>query len=81
MRYGTGEMPSRRATDSVTGVISSTVVTLSRKADRNAVMTHRMMSSRSGSPRDIRTEWTANHWKKPVRASALASTIIPASRR
>ena len=32
MRYGTGETPKRRATDSVTGVMSSTVVTLSSMA-------------------------------------------------
>ena len=74
-------MPSRRATDSVTGVIRSTVVTLSRNADSPAVTTHRMRSRRSGSPCDIRTEWTASHWKKPVRASALARIIIPASRK
>ena len=66
MRYGAAEIPSRRATDSVTGVMSRTVVTLSRNADSPAVTRHRMRSSRSGSPRDSRTEWTASHWKKPV---------------
>ena len=81
MRYGIGETPSLRATDSVTGVMSNTVVTLSRKAETPAVTRHRMMSRRRGSPRDMRTECTASHWKKPVLARALASTIIPANRK
>ena len=38
IRNGTGGMPSRSQTSSVTGAISSTVVTLSSSADATAVM-------------------------------------------
>ena len=81
MRYGTGDTPSLAATARVTGVISTTVVTLSRNAETTAVTTARMISSRSGWPCDARTDRIASHSKNPVCARIPASTIIPASRK
>ncbi len=48
IRYGTGETPRRCATERMTGVIRTTVVTLSRNAERTAVTVARMSSSRIG---------------------------------
>ena len=80
-RYGIGEISRRRATDRMTGVIRTTVVTLSRNADRTAVTVARIRSSRIGWPRERMTDRIASHSKKPVLARTEAITIIPASRK
>ena len=81
IRYGTGEMSRRRATESVTGVISTTVVTLSRNAESSAVIVARISSSRIGCPSESITERTASHSKNPVLDRIDAITIIPTSRK
>ncbi len=55
-----------RAIDSVTGVSSTTVVTLSRTAESTAVATASITSSRNGSPRDRWMATPATYSKKPV---------------
>ncbi len=81
IRYGTGDTPSRRATDRVTGTIRTTVVTLSSAADRTAVSVASRISSSRGLPRAVATERCASHSKMPVRARMPAMTIMPASRK
>ena len=81
IRYGTGETPSVRAIDSVTGVSSTTVVTLSRTDDSSAVATARRTSSRNGSPRERWIARPATYSKKPVLRSPPARIIIPANRK
>ena len=56
IRYGNGLTFRVRAIDRVTGVSSTTVVTLSRTAARSAVRIDRMSSSRNGWPRE---KWMA----------------------
>jgi hypothetical protein len=51
-RYGIGETRRVLAIDSVTGVSSTTVVTLSRNAARIAVRSARTSRSRNGRPPD-----------------------------
>ncbi len=65
----------------MTGVSSTTVVTLSRKAESSAVIVDMAMSRRSGWPRERRTARTPSQRKKPVWRSAPAMTIMPASRK
>jgi hypothetical protein len=81
IRYGNGETRSVRARDNVTGVRSTTVVTLSRTAARTAVRTARTISNRYGSPPDAWIARPATYSKNPVRLSPLAMIIIPASRK
>ena len=81
IRYGAGEIPRRRATESVTGVIRTTVVTLSRNAETTAVTSERISRSRIGWPSDRTTDRIASHSKNPVRARIEAMIIIPTSRK
>ena len=66
---------------SVIGVSRTTVVTLSRKADRTAVNTVSETSRRNGFPSESRIAWPATYSKKPVFRSAPAMIIIPTSRK
>ncbi len=74
-------MSSRLATEKMIGVMRTTVVTLSRKAETIAVTAARMIRSRIGWPCDRRTERMARSSKNPVFARTDAITIIPASRK
>ena len=78
---GAARTSSVRATTSVTGASSTTVVTLSRKAEATAVMAQRINSTRTGLPRATFTVRIASHWKTPVLASVFAIIIMPASRK
>jgi len=81
MRNGSGFSRSCSVTKRVTGTTSTTIVTLSRKAELSAVTTQRTRRIRTGRPRPSRTAWTASHWKSPVSRRMLAMTIIPTSRK
>ena len=81
IRYGAGEIPRRRETERVTGVISTTVVTLSNSAETTAVTRARIRSSRIGWPADTTTDRIASHSKNPVRPRIDAMIIIPTSRK
>ena len=67
IRYGQGETSSVRAIDSVTGVSSTTVVTLSRTAESTAVATASIDAAAGTAPRETGGRPTpATHSKKPV---------------
>ena len=74
-------MPSVREIDRTTGVSSTTVVTLSMKADTTAVTSESAMSRRTGFPRESCAERTPSQRKKPVWRRAPAMTIMPANRK
>ncbi len=74
-------MPSRSQTSSVTGTISSTVVTLSRNADAVAVIRVSRIITRSGDPLALLAAQMATYSKTPVRRSTPTITIIPNSRK
>ncbi len=78
---GTAFTPSVSATTSVTGAISTTVVTLSRKAEATAVIRHSRISTRIGLPFAAFAERIAIQRKTPVSAIVLAMIIIPTSRK
>jgi len=61
MRNGTGSISNSSATSRVTGAKSSTVVTLSRKAEATAVTTAKMAMMAKGSPRAILAALTATY--------------------
>ena len=65
----------------MTGVRSTTVVTLSKKALTTAVTTDVKTSSVYGRALARRTASTAIHWKMPVLAVTFAMIIIPARRK
>ena len=66
MRKGTGRTPICSHTRSVTGAISSTVVTLSRAAEATAVMRHRRTITRKGRPPARLAAQIAMYSKIPV---------------
>ena len=72
--------PEAFAIESVTGTISTTVVTLSRKAEATAVTSERMTSSRAGAVGGL-----AGADREPLEDAGLgmmwAMIIIPASRK
>ena len=74
-------MSRRLATERMIGVIRTTVVTLSMKADTTAVTMERIRSSRIGWPCDSITDRIASQSKNPVRARTDAITIIPTRRK
>ena len=78
---GTAETLSVCATAIVTGAISTTVVTLSRKADVTAVMAQSSSSTPIGLPPAAFAERIAIHWNTPVLAIVFAMIIMPVSRK
>ena len=65
---------------SVTGAMTTTVVTLSRNMESTVVTTPRRMKRRSGSPRESRPARSARYSKKPVGSSSATRIIMPSSR-
>jgi hypothetical protein len=80
MRYGTTGTASRSHTRSVTGATSSTVVTLSSRADADPVNSTRMTIIRYGLPRARLAAQIATYSKTPVRLSTATTSIIPNNR-
>ena len=62
---GTGDTPIRSASSTVTGAISSTVVTLSRSADAIAVITTSRIMIAIGRPRARLADRMARYSKEP----------------
>jgi hypothetical protein len=81
MRNGVGLMSSRSHTSSVTGAMSSTVVTLSRNAEAIAVMRTSRTIIRNGEPLARFAAQMATYSNTPVRRSTLTMTIIPNRRK
>ena len=81
IRNGTGLIASRSHTSSVTGAISSTVVTLSSRADANAVTRTSRIMIRSGEPLARLAAQIAMYSKTPVCRSTPTMIIIPNSRK
>ena len=80
-RNGTGEVPSRSQTSSVTGATSSTVVTLSSRAEATAVSTTSMTMTRKGRPRARFADQIAMNSNTPVCLTMPTMIIIPSSRK
>ncbi|MOA44950.1 hypothetical protein D3C78_1672950 [compost metagenome] len=72
-------MRSCRVILKVTGTISSTVVTLSKKAEASAVITNKAISIRLGFPFANLADFTAAYLKSPVSAVIPTIIIIPTS--
>ena len=81
IRNGIGGAPSRSHTSSVTGAISSTVVTLSSRADATAVITISMTITANGRPRARLADQMARYSKTPVCLMTLTMIIMPSSRK
>ena len=81
IRKGTGLISSRSHTSSVTGAINKIVVTLSRKADANAVIKTSRIMIRSGEPFARFTDQIAMYSKTPVWRSTPTMIIMPSSRK
>ena len=78
IRKGSGESPICEATINVTGAIRSTVVTLSRKDDINAVDATSNTIVRIGEPFATLAHLIATYWNTPVPLRRFTRTIIPA---
>jgi hypothetical protein len=81
IRYGLGSISSSFAISSVTGVNSSTVVTLSRNAEATAVSAISITMMRNGLPSASFAQRTAAHSNTPVVDRTWTSTIIPINRK
>ncbi|OPZ90872.1 MAG: hypothetical protein BWY73_01228 [candidate division TA06 bacterium ADurb.Bin417] len=81
IRKGIGSSSSESAIRMVTGAMSSTVVTLSRKAEIRAVMAGKKSRISSGLPRAALAERMARYWKRPVFLATATTSIMPTSRK
>ena len=81
IRNGAGLIASRSHTSSVTGAISNTVVTLSSRADANAVTSTSRIMMRSGEPRARLAARIAVYSNTPVCRSTLTMIIMPNSKK
>ena len=81
IRNGPGLTPSRSQTSRVTGAISSTVVTLSKKAEATAVMSTSSTITRNGEPLARLAAQMATYSNTPVRRSTPTMIIMPSSRK
>ena len=81
IRNGTGGASIWSHTSRVTGAISSTVVTLSSRAEATAVSTTSSAMIRNGRPRARFATQMATYSKTPVCRSTPTMTIIPSSRK
>ena len=81
IRNGTGATSIWSHTSRVTGATSSTVVTLSSRAEATAVMTISIAMTRKGRPRARFAAQIARYSKTPVWRSTPTMTIIPSSRK
>jgi len=77
IRNGSGLILSWPAMAKVTGTIKSTVVTLSRRADRTAVIRERAASIFNGSPLELLAALTARYSKTPVCLVMPTMSIMP----
>ncbi len=80
IRNGAALMASRSQTSSVTGAISSTVVTLSSSAEATAVTSTSRIMIRSGEPLARLADQIAAYSNTPVWRRTLTMIIIPSSR-
>ncbi len=80
IKNGAAPIASRSHTSSVTGAISNTVVTLSNKADANAVTSTSRIMMRSGEPRARLAAQIAVYSNTPVCRSTLTMIIMPSSK-
>ena len=80
-RKGTGSSASRSHRRRVTGAISSTVVTLSSRAEATAVMMTRSTIIRNGRACARCADQMARNSKTPVCRRTPTITIIPKSRK
>ena len=80
-RKGTGLIARRSQTRSVTGAISNTVVTLSRRAEAPAVIKASRIITRSADPFARLDAQMAMYSKTPVCRRTPTITIIPSSRK
>ena len=80
-RNGIGLSANRSQRSSVTGATRSTVVTLSRSAEANAVMSTSRTIIRNGRPRARCAAQIARNSKTPVCRRIPTITIIPKSRK
>ncbi len=78
-KNGTGCRFRRRQRVRVTGPTKSTVVTLSRKADRQAVSTMSRAMMRHGRPRAARAQRMARYSKTPDCLTTATNSIMPSS--
>ncbi len=81
IKNGAGPISSRSHTSRVTGAISSTVVTLSSKAEANAVTSTSRIMIRSGDPRARLAAQIATYSNTPVCRSTLTMIIMPNSKK
>ena len=81
MRKGTGSRSSSSAMSRVTGAKSSTVVTLSNRAENTAVKTRKITMMGKGRPLASFASRTADHSKAPLRPKMLTMIIMEMSRK
>ena len=81
IRNGIGLMSRRSHTSSVTGAISSTMVTLGSAAEAVAVMRTRRIITLSGEPPARLAAQIPAYSKQPVCRSTPTMTIVPSSRK
>jgi hypothetical protein len=81
IRNGATGTSSRSHTRNVVGAISSTVVTLSRNADTNAVTSTSNTMTRKGRPLARLVAQMARYSKAPVRLRTATMSIMPMSRK
>ncbi len=79
-RYGYGLTLSSSVISSVTGTVSSTVVTLSRKAENTAVTIDIISMTPHGLASTFFADQIATYWNRPERRVMLTISIIPSSR-
>ena len=77
MKNGTGSSLSVRQIVKVIGPTSSTVVTLSRKAESTAVMIMKYAMILHGLPFAMRAALMATHWNKPECFTTAMKIIMP----
>ena len=81
IKNGAGLIASRSHTNSVTGAMSNTVVTLSSRADAIAVTSTSRIMTRSGEPRARLADQIATYSNTPVWRSTLTMIIMPSSKK
>ena len=81
IKNGAGPISSRSHTSSVTGATSNTVVTLSSRADANAVTSTSRIMMRSGEPWARLAAQIAVYSNTPVCRSTLTMIIMPSSKK
>ena len=81
IRNGAALIARRSHTNSVTGAMSNTVVTLSSRADATAVTSTSRIMTRSGEPRARLADQIATYSNTPVWRSTLTMIIMPNSKK